>query len=220
MFISSDTMEYLMGLGLSGEQLVGLVRRLDDDALSVQTVTTIDETAQRKRTADRERIREKRLVARQSRDVACDTPPSSSETKVSPTPPSKTQPSPTPTPPIAPPAPCSASLLADELWDLAGKVSRGRSGRPATLKAVSAALAKGATADALRANVRDHARTAGEHAKGLHRLIEGEHWREHRATPRQAQGPPDPDVLARRLQHYRDTREWKPHWGEKPRDAA
>lgn len=52
MFLSSDTMAYLFGLGLNGEQLVELVRRLETDALSVQAV---DSMREKKRERDRDR---------------------------------------------------------------------------------------------------------------------------------------------------------------------
>lgn len=53
MFLSADTLTYLMGLGLQGDKLVELVRRLDADAQAVAPVP--DATREKKRERDRER---------------------------------------------------------------------------------------------------------------------------------------------------------------------
>lgn len=110
--------------------------------------------------------------------------------------------------------------LADAVWNEANQDSRNRSGKPATRRAVAAALAKGATPQSLLASVKAHCRRSGEHAKGTHRIIEAELWRE--AIP--AKPPPsqavDPAYRLHCERHYAATGEWKPEWGEKPRKAA
>lgn len=111
-------------------------------------------------------------------------------------------------------------VVAEQLWEIASKASKSRSGRPATRKATAAAFGKGATAKALRSSVVELCRTGGDHAKGLHRIIEGEHWREFLAKPQAPPGPTSEAEQRRRLQHLHDTGEWKPHWGDRPREAA
>jgi hypothetical protein len=83
--LSGDTIAYMMGLGLSAEQMKGLVDRLQRDATAMAPPATsngINEErerlrnestyAERKRAKDRERQRRLREQARQSRDVASD----------------------------------------------------------------------------------------------------------------------------------------------------
>lgn len=137
--------------------------------------------------------------------------------KVSPTPPSKNTPLSAPKGASIPPL--ETDLLADELWQAANPTSKQRSGRPATRRAVAAAVRKGASAEALLASVRDHCRVAGDHAKGLHRIVEAELWRE--VTPRMDQ-PPDIDPSYR--QHLEDrfhrTGEWNDAYGPRPERRA
>lgn len=108
----------------------------------------------------------------------------------------------------------------DRIWSAANPISRGRSGRPDTGEAIAAALAKGATLEAIEASVRHHCRVSGDHPKGLHRIIRAELWRDH-ASKREPPGLPlSPEYRAHCEHHYRMTGEWKPEWGEKPRQAA
>jgi uncharacterized protein YdaU (DUF1376 family) len=107
--------------------------------------------------------------------------------------------------------------LVDQIWSKSSKPSRTRSGRPATSRAVVAAINKGATPESLLSSIIDHCRSAGEHAKGLHRIIESELWRDH--MPK-AEPAPSLEQQADRLARYRDTGDWPAHWGEKPRSAA
>lgn len=108
----------------------------------------------------------------------------------------------------------------DRIWSAANQISRGRSGRPDTGEAIAAALAKGATLEAIEASVRHHCRVSGDHPKGLHRIIRAELWRDH-ANKREPPGLPlSPEYRAHCEHHYRTTGEWRPEWGEKPRQAA
>lgn len=154
---------------------------------------------------------EKRLKASETTET------SESVQKVSPKPPSKNTPSSAPKGASSPPL---SEQTAETLWQTATPASRNRSGRPQVRRAVSAALAKGATAAALEASVRDHCRKSGDHAKGLHRIIEAELWRECRPKPEPPGGRDDPAYRAHCEAHWRATGEWKPEWGEKPRKAA
>lgn len=109
--------------------------------------------------------------------------------------------------------------LSDDIWQEANQASRNRSGRPAVRRAVSAALAKGATPESLLQSVRGHCRKSGDHAKGLHRIIEGELWRDCLTRTR-----PTPTMTQEYRQHceahYRQTGEWRSEWGDKPRKEA
>lgn len=105
--------------------------------------------------------------------------------------------------------------LTERVWQAASKVSRDRSGRPALGKAVLAAIRAGATDDAILASVADHCRAQGEFAKGVHLVVQGEHWRDHGAQPTSG-APPDPALIQHRLQHFAKTGEWKPAWGARP----
>lgn len=80
--LTGDTIAYLMGLGLNAEQMKGLIDRLQRDALSMAppaTASGINEErerlrnestyAERKRAKDRERQRQLREAAKQSRDI-------------------------------------------------------------------------------------------------------------------------------------------------------
>lgn len=78
--ISGDTIAYLMGLGLSGDQMKGLIDRLQKDALELspklpasneerERIRNESTYAERKRAKDRERQRRIREEARQSRDI-------------------------------------------------------------------------------------------------------------------------------------------------------
>lgn len=106
--------------------------------------------------------------------------------------------------------------VTERIWRSASKTSRDRSGRPALAKAVLAAIRSGATDDALLASVKAHCESQGEFAKGVHLVVTGEHWRDHVARPAGPAQPPDPAVLAHRIQHHAKTGEWKPAWGPKP----
>lgn len=154
---------------------------------------------------------EKRLKASETSETS-ETPQ-----KVSPKPPSKNAP---PSPPKGGSSPPLVENLAEQLWQTASPASRNRSGRPSTRRATSAALAKGATAEALIASVRDHCRKSGDHAKGLHRIIEAELWRESVPRPEPPRADTDPAYRAYLEAHFRATGEWKSEWGERPKIAA
>jgi DNA-binding MarR family transcriptional regulator len=110
--------------------------------------------------------------------------------------------------------------LSDAVWQEANQDSRNRSGRPAVRRAVTAAIAKGATPESLLSSVRAHCRRSGEHAKGVHRIIEAELWREAVPARPKPTSAVDPAYRAHCERHYAATGEWKPEWGEKPRRAA
>lgn len=96
MFISADTMAYLLGLGLDGGQLVELVRKLDADAQSIAPVQPVQsDKVEARRAKDRERKRTKRPINTDGFPAEiCGIPQESAEIspsdkEVSPTPPSR-----------------------------------------------------------------------------------------------------------------------------------
>lgn len=150
---------------------------------------------------------------------------------LSPTPPILTNLS---TPPIVPPAeknPTSvASATADGFeaaWRLLTDQMRKRSvGKEQTQRLWRLACQRVGGPDRLTAALKrylanddDCRRTGGP---GFHKWLKDaryEAWLAEPDTPN-AQGPPSREVLAWRLRHYRDTREWRPEWGERPSEAA
>jgi hypothetical protein len=72
MSLSLDALRKLVEFGLTAEQILAVAEAQGETA----TAPTVETVTDRKRTADRERMREKRQVARQSRDTSRDTVPS------------------------------------------------------------------------------------------------------------------------------------------------
>lgn len=114
MFVSPETFQFMLELGLPNEKLAELFHRLHADHNSVQptarTPTPEEEAAARKRMADRERMRTNRM-SRDSRATVA----RPLEKKVSPTPPSKTQ---NPVPPSPPKGGSSPKANGfDRFWE-------------------------------------------------------------------------------------------------------
>ncbi|MDO9334962.1 MAG: hypothetical protein Q7T61_01045 [Caulobacter sp.] len=119
-------------------------------------------------------------------------------------------------PPIVPPS--LVSDTADEIWKLAGKGSRKRSGVSSTETAVKAALRTGATPAELIGGCRGYfAETEDEHAKGVHRLIQSKVWRDFAPPP--AKAPPAEDLEAA-VRLWRETGAWSRRFGPPPDDPA
>lgn len=104
----------------------------------------------------------------------------------------------------------------DSIWEAASPTSRGRSGRPEANLAVIAALEAGATPEAIIASVRENCRTGGDHAKGLHRIINAELWKDHAPRPEPPPGEVDDRIQAGRRLHHAKTGEWRSDWGPRP----
>lgn len=138
--------------------------------------------------------------------------------KVSPKPPSKNAPSSAPKGASSPPPPDGD--VGAEVWAAASRASRNRSGIPATKRAVQAALRKGASPESLLASVREHCRTSGDHAKGTHRIIEAELWREAMPKPEPPRRAMSPEFRAHCERHYAATGEWLGDPADKPKLAA
>lgn len=224
MFVSPETIEILTRLGVQGAEAVEVIRAFEADMLAQNApLKTASEQVQRKRAADRDRMRQRRerraTVALQSGDTECD---NGSSLSPPPTPPTTNL---SPVAPYSPPKPAKPAPLAEQIFLLQPKQFR-RSTTPDIRSALIAATKRGADGaqilEALTAYYRTPAslEDSGKYAKGAHRLIERDRWRDYLPAPEPPAQPATEAEHAWRLQHYRDTREWRSEWGERPRDAA
>lgn len=113
----------------------------------------------------------------------------------------------------------------DRLWALATNRGRERSGRKDVQRALRAAVRRGGSMDEIARSVEryyasaDATKNAGEYAKGLHRLIENDRWRDLPESP-----PPfDPMLQPEDWRQHRWMAEfaegkfaWDPRRGPKP----
>ncbi|MDO1560406.1 hypothetical protein Q0812_13305 [Brevundimonas sp. 2R-24] len=134
-------------------------------------------------------------------------------------------------PPYSPPAeaepaaklrplkPTKAEL--DAIWSATPRLGRERSSRADLDRALTAAMRRGHDPGRVLAGLRAAYASSsyqGDHAKGVHRLIEADRWAsfvEPDPDPPPA-GPVDPAVEAHRQAHFAKTGEWKASWGPKP----
>lgn len=72
--IGTETLRVLVSAGMSAEQILAVSEALDMDANAVATAPVVDEQAERRRTADRERKRNLRNVCGMSADNSNSTP--------------------------------------------------------------------------------------------------------------------------------------------------
>lgn len=218
--IRPEVLEALLAAGATAEMIVAAVKA---DAAADAVAREAHDAERRSKATERQRRKRDRDIvtpchasSREHDVTERDTPlplPSSPQTPQQPTPtPEKT------TRPRKAPLAKPEIDVTEQVWQAASKPSRDRSGRPALGKAVLAAIRAGATTEALVASVRDHCRAQGEFAKGVDRIVSGEHWRDHAAAndAKAADGPVDPAVQARRARRFRDTGVWEPGWGPKP----
>lgn len=211
-----------------------LVKRLADAGLDAQSIVAALEAFEAveearkaaKRAGNRERQARKREREEPSsrvteRDIALqpvterDAPlplPSSPQTPQQPTPAPENN---TPARKGRPAKPAEHPSL-DAVWAAASPASKNRSGRDETNQALIAALEAGATVDAVIASVRENCRTGGDHAKGLHRIINAKLWRDHAPRPEPPSGPVDDRIQSGRLLHFAKTGEWRSDWGPRP----
>lgn len=150
---------------------------------------------------------------------------------LSPTPPILTNQSPPPIVPPALPKPAVVASATDDGFEpawkaLTDKMRKRSVGKEQTQRLwrlacqrVDGSARLTAALKRYLANDDDCRRTGGP---GFHKWLKDaryEAWLAEPDTPN-AQGPPAPEVAAYRLRHYRDTREWRPEWGERPSEAA
>lgn len=117
--------------------------------------------------------------------------------------------------------------LAEQIFLLQPLIEgRRRSTRPDVTTALDAAIKRGGAPNeilvACQAFYRLPASTkeGGRFANGAAVILRGDRWRDFLPTPEPPPAPPSRAEMARRRQHFTDTGEWKPHWGERPKDAA
>jgi hypothetical protein len=102
---------------------------------------------------------------------------------------------------------------------------RRKASRPDVARALRAALRRGGEASEILAacqrfyQLPASTKDGGKFANGAAVILNEDRWRDYLPRPE-----PPPVVSAAeqawRLQHFRDTREWKPAWGERPKEAA
>ena len=189
-----------------------------DDAIELAELWETEEKPKRSSNAERQaRFRAKRNASNVTDNVTSNATPTP-ETKVSPTPPSKTQ-------TLTPYSPPKSADLAEQIWSLQPKLHR-RSTRPDVREAVAAAIKRGAEPEQLLEACRAYYRQPdcvadeGKFAKGAHRIITADRWRDFLPSPEPPPQPATPAVIADRLRHYRDTGDWRPSWGPKPSELA
>jgi hypothetical protein len=194
MTVSVETVALLVAAGVDGTALVEVLRSIEND------------NAKPVRNANAERQR--RFRAKRSggvtQDVTRNVTDNAASLSLPPTPPN-----PNPNPPIVPPALAAARAI----WAETPKVGRQRSGLKDLEKAVSAAVRRGSDPDQMLIACRAYyASQDAEYAKGVHRLIEQDRWREHL--------PDEPiitaDDLAAATALWRQTGRWSRHLGPPP----
>jgi hypothetical protein len=215
-------------------------------AIAVEALEAAAIDGNSRRTSDRERKRRQREKSRdcpvtvtgQKRD-GHGTPP---ETKVSPTPPSKTQTLITPlSPPTADGSPqpeCRSAgevrktlaEWAEEIWQAASPRGRQRSSRKDVVRALEATVRRGNLPNPIPGAVRayyaspDATKDGGEFAKGVHRLLQDDRWQ---AWGGEAEKPGMTDVSAwpddrwmAAIERWRMTGRWAAGIGPPPDDPS
>lgn len=234
MSVVAAALRELMALGVEGDALVAAVERieraaLDERASSLREAVEIaarqadaallernvTKAAQRTRRWREKRHQASQTVTEPSPGVTSVTEPP--ETKVSPTPLSKTQ---TPSPPLVPPSP----KLAERIWQLQPKLYR-RATRPDVANALAPQLKRADPESIFLACQAYYARPecqeeGGKYAMNAARLLKADRWRDFLPVPEPPAEPATPAVLAGRIQHFRDTGQWNPAWGETPTEIA
>ena len=119
--------------------------------------------------------------------------------------------------------------VAESLW-LAQPITGGKrkTTRPDVVKALNAAIGRGGDPDQILLACRAYyalpgcRKDEGQYAMGVQPLLNLDRWKDFLPSVAKASATPVPDGEYRRHieAHYRATGEWKPEWGEKPRQAA
>jgi hypothetical protein len=215
MSLSAAVIRRMSEMGLSGVDIAELAEMIEDGFSKPVPELTKAALRTRKWREKKENERHGDVTVTHTGDV---TDPSLSPP--SPTPPSTTNLS--SKPPYSPP---KVADLAERIWALQPPKHR-RSTRPDVRAAVAAALKRGADPESLFAALRayyrqpDCTKADGEFAKAAHRIVANDRWRDFLPPPDVPAKPAGPEVIAHRLQHWRDTGAWDPKWGPKPQDQA
>lgn len=224
MGVTAETLRLLVEAGLTGEQLVAIAESME------RAPTKPSRTKAAERQARYEERKRQKTVSPDVRNDA-----SEMTSGIPPFPPLSPEPPITtltpPSPPIVPPTPVLAPI-AEQIWLLQPVVGgKRRSTRPDVAKALKAAVdSRGGDPVRIEAACRayyrlpDCRKDGGQFARGAAVLLAEDRWREFEPGP--AQRPAahavtvTPEIHAKRVQHFRDTGEWRQAWGEFPEDLA
>lgn len=113
--------------------------------------------------------------------------------------------------------------LLDNIWDDAPRRARQRSSQADTKKAIAAAIHRGADPDQIRSALKaywaspDATKDDGAYAKAIHRMIEGDRWKDWLGS----MDSPKPDEITRddwirRAGMFRQDGMWLGSWGPRP----
>lgn len=113
-----------------------------------------------------------------------------------------------------------SEAVISAVWDDAPPRARQRSSKADVRKALSAAIKRGGDLEGIRAALKaywsspDATKDGGEYAKAIHRMIEGDRWRDWitQTTAAPANGPNWTD----RARAWRELGRWNPSWGPAP----
>lgn len=222
MFLSDHTMKLLIESGLPTEKLVEILQALRSDEEAA--TPSVSKGAERQR-----RYRERHQASPRDDSNARDAEIPSPETKVSPTPPIKTQ---TPSPPYSPPPSVERKPVADatmclfeEAWSACTPTMRKRSWSKEKTQGLWRSSARKALGEpqllgALKRYLRDDPDVGRTGGPGFHLWLRDGKWEQHIPRPEPPAKLADAAVLAHRAQHYRDTGEWNPAWGQAPQERA
>jgi hypothetical protein len=123
------------------------------------------------------------------------------------------------------PPKATVSEFANRIWKLAPKDSRHRSSLSDLTLALEAALKRNHDLDAVMAGVAGYFATEaarkenGKFAKGVHRVVQRDRWKDHLPNPIEAASPAQPvgDKWKSRLESLRASRFWNStDWGPRP----
>lgn len=155
----------------------GLIGRVAQALSEREPVLVRDEHAERRRERDRDRKRVRRLP-----QTSADSADKGSSKEVSPAPLQETQLQSPPSPPKGGSSPTRGSPTKadlDGIWEITPKPGRERSSRKDLERALISAMRRGYDPERIKGClVAAYASSSfsGEHAKGVHRLIENDRW--------------------------------------------
>lgn len=211
MSLSAAVLRKMQEMGLTLEQAIELAEMWEEGAAKQVPQLTPGAVRTRKWREKQEEKRHRDVTVTSPRD---ETP----ETKVSPTPPSKTQP---PFPPYNPPL-----AQFDAFWAAYPNKTAKRAARTAferALKRISHTDPVSLLLSAIERAKRSRKWREG-FVPNPATWLNGDCWEdgieEARGRDPPKSGPVDPAVQANRIQHFRDTGEWRPTWGPRPDEIA
>lgn len=112
----------------------------------------------------------------------------------------------------------------DRIWDRAPARARERSSRKDVERTLAAAIKRGGDAETITTALvaywqsEDASKDGGAFAKGIHRMIEGDRWRDWSQASRPAQPADEPENWPWRMEQWRTTGMWLGSWGPTPKE--